>query len=281
MLSQLEKEINKSFGGAEEGSLVEGTVVQLDNDTVYLDIGLKLEGKIPLNEFKMKPVVGDKVSCLLINKEMATVSKKQADHKMLMKKFNTAFENKESVEGKIVKAVKGGFDVDLGSGLMAFLPISKVDMVKVEDPATYIGLEGDFLIDRLTGANGKSNIVVTRRDFLEKEHDRKRAEFFKTAKVGDVVEGFVKTFTSFGAFIDLGGFDGLLHLNDMSWGHASRPKDYVKKDDKIQLIVLKLDEEKNRINLSIKHFNEDPWANFPDRYMSWCSIVSMNLVFLF
>lgn len=252
-----------------EGDLVKGTVVQVDKEYAYLDVGLKSEGKIPLAEFAQTPSAGDSVEVVLLNKEgkngEVLISKRKADHKSLMKKFEAAFADKEPVAGKIVKAIKGGFEVDLGFGLKAFLPISKVDVARVENPEHYVGLEGRFIIDRL-GEKGKTNIVVTRRELLISENEQARENFFATAQVGDEVEGTVKSFTSFGAFVDLGGFDGLLHLNDMSWGHATRPKDYVKKDEKLKLKVARLDAEHKRINLSLKHFEEDPWVGFEERY---------------
>jgi small subunit ribosomal protein S1 len=269
-LSQLEKEIDKSFGQIEEGALIEGTIIQVDNDFAYLDVGLKSEGKIPLSEFKTKPAIGEKVKIVLENKEgkhgEIIISKRKADYKFLLQDLKNAYENKIPVEGKIVKVIKGGYSVDLGSGLTAFLPVSKVDINRVEKAEDYIGLESLFYIDRLSENRGKLNIVVTRRDYLLEQSNKNRDDFFEHIKVGDEVEGVVKSFTSFGAFVDLGGFDGLLHLNDMSWGHATRPRDYVKKDEKIKLKVARLDPENKRINLSLKHFQEDPWIGFHERY---------------
>jgi len=140
-----------------------------------------------------------------------------------------------------------------------------MDVQRIETPEEYIGLESPFLIDRLYSEK-KVNIVLTRRLYLEQLTEKNRSAFFEKVAIGDEVEGSVKSFTSFGAFIDLGGFDGLLHINDMSWGHVTRPKDYVKKGEKIKLKVIRLDPDEKKINLSLKHFLADPWSTFEEKY---------------
>ncbi|MCI1210082.1 MAG: 30S ribosomal protein S1 [Treponema sp.] len=266
--TQLEQSL-KSLGTLEDGQLVEGTVIQLTDDYVFVDIGYKSEGKIPVSEFAGDlPKDGDKVTVLLIRKDGRNgpeVSKAKADAKQLMKDIRKAFDEKQTVKGKIEKVVKGGFEVNLGGDIHAFLPISQSDSQKVEKPEMLIGLKGLFYIERLY-SDGKINVVVNRRKYLEEQIEKNREEFFKTVQIGDTVKGTVKSFTSFGAFIDLGGFDGLLHINDMSWGHVTRPKDFVKKGQEIELKVIRLDPEEKRINLSLKHFTEDPWMHFEDKY---------------
>ena len=173
--------------------------------------------------------------------------------------------DKTPVEGTIEKVVKGGYDVNLGSGIKAFLPISQSDSQKVEKAEKLLGLTGKFYVERLYSEN-KANVVVNRRKYLEESMETNREAFFNDVSIGDTVKGTVKSFTSFGAFIDLGGFDGLLHINDMSWGHVTRPKDFVKKGQEIELKVIRLDPEEKRINLSLKHFSEDPWLHFEDKY---------------
>jgi len=265
----LQEKYLKPLEQLEEGQIVEGTVVQVDSDYVYLDVFCKSEGKIPVNEFETLPELNEKLSVLLIKKEgrngAPVVSKKKADMKSAWKGIRTAFQDKEPVEGTIRKVIKGGFEVDLGIDSRAFLPISKTDVVKVENPDEYIGLKDKFLIERLYN-DKRVNIVVSRRTWMEQEIEEKRNEFFANVNEGDEVDGAVKSFTSFGAFIDLGGFDGLLHINDMSWGHVTRPKDFVKKGQEIHLKVIKLDREEQKINLSLKHFTEDPWETFLERY---------------
>jgi small subunit ribosomal protein S1 len=161
--------------------------------------------------------------------------------------------------------VKGGYEVDLGHSYRAFVPLSKADSIRVEVPEELLGKTGEFLVEKLVWEKS-ANIVLNRRDLLLKETDLKREAFFQKTKEGDVVEGEVKSFTSFGAFVDLGGFDGLLHLNDMSWGHVTRPKDFVQKGDKIKLKVVKLDPVEKKINLSLKALGVNPWVQFEKKF---------------
>jgi small subunit ribosomal protein S1 len=267
--TELQEAYLKPLENLEEGSIVEGTVVQVDSEFVYLDVFCKSEGKINLTEFDEAPALDDKVSVLLIKKEGRNgepiISKKKAEQKAVWKELKDAFNDKTPVDGEIVKEIKGGFEVDLGVDARAFLPISKTDIVKVETPSEYIGLKGKFLLERLYGER-KVNIVVSRRGYLEQTSLENRTKFFEETQEGDEVTGAVKSFTSFGAFIDLGGFDGLLHINDMSWGHVTRPRDFVKKGQEIKLKIIKLDREGQKINLSLKDFAEDPWESFNERY---------------
>ncbi len=268
--TNLQEEYLKALDTMEEGQLVDGQVIHIDSDYVFIDVGYKSEGRIPLDEFAgEEPNLGDVVSVVIVKKEgrhgELIVSKKKADLKVVWKELKIAFNDGTPVKGKIVKSIKGGFEVDLGGDIIAFMPISKADIVKVEKPEKYIGLECDFLLEKLYGEK-KANVVVSRRKLLEDRMENNRKEFFETKKEGDIVKGKVKSFTSFGAFIDLGGFDGLLHINDMSWGHVSRPKDFVKKNDEVELKIIRLDESEKRINLSLKHFIQDPWVTFQDNF---------------
>ncbi|MCR5171860.1 MAG: 30S ribosomal protein S1 [Treponema sp.] len=266
--TQLEESL-KSFKPLEDGQFVDGTVVSVTDELVFIDIGAKSEGKIPTQEFAGKiPNVGDVLSVVLVHlngRNGPEVSFSKAQSKQLWKDLRKAADEKTPIEGKIEKEVKGGFDVSLGGDIHAFLPISQSDSTKVEDPKKLIGLESKFYIERLYSDN-KANVVVNRRKYLEEAMNKNRDEFFANTQVGDTVKGTVKSFTSFGAFIDLGGFDGLLHINDMSWGHVTRPKDFVKKGQEIELKVICLNPEDKRINLSLKHFSEDPWMHFEEKY---------------
>ena len=265
--AQLEASL-KEFNAPQAGQLVEGTVVQVTNDYVYVDIGDKSEGLIPVEEFaEGLPKEGDKVQALLSghNANGPVLSKKKADSKRFLKEIQTAWKEKTPVEGIISKVVKSGYEVNLGIDKAAFLPISQADSDKIEKPESLLGLKSKFYIERLYSDN-KLNPVVNRRKYLEEEVDSKREAFFNSVQIGDTVKGTVKSFTSFGAFIDLGGFDGLLHINDMSWGHVARPKDFVKKGQEIELKVIRLDPAEKRINLSLKHFTEDPWIHFEEKY---------------
>ncbi len=267
--TNLQEEYLKSLDELEEGHVVPGHVIQVTDETVFVDIGYKSEGKIPLSEFDKTPKIGDDVNVILIKKESRDgniiVSKRKYDEKEFWKNLKKAFQDKTPVEAKVVRDVKGGFEVLLGYNVKAFVPISKMDMAKIEKPEEYINNTYKFYIERLY-SDKKINIVLNRKSYLIEELARKKEEFFNTAKVGDIVEAVVKSIASFGAFIDLGGFDGLLHINDMSWGHVAKPKDYVKKGQKIKLKIINLDKENNKINLSLKHFNENPWDTFSSRY---------------
>lgn len=265
--AQLEESL-KDFNAPQAGQLVEGIVVQVTNDYVYVDIGDKSEGLIPVSEFADElPNEGDKVQALLTghNQNGPVLSKKKADSKRYFKEIQQAWKEKTPVDGVISKIVKSGYEVNLGIEKPAFLPISQADTDKVAKPESLLGVKSKFYIERLYSDN-KLNPVVNRRKYLEEQVDEKRNAFFENTQIGDTVKGTVKSFTSFGAFIDLGGFDGLLHINDMSWGHVARPKDFVKKGQEIELKVIRLDPSEKRINLSLKHFTEDPWVHFEEKY---------------
>jgi small subunit ribosomal protein S1 len=269
MQNLLQEEYFKSLDEIEEGQVVSGHVVQVNNEFVFVDVGYKSEGRIPIIEFTEIPNVGESVSVVFVSKEgkggQVVVSKQKADLKIRAERLREAAEKQEPVEGTFSKVIKGGFEIDLMYELKGFCPLSKADLIRVEEPEDYIGIKDFFIIDKLhTGTRLKS--VLSRRAFLEKAIKAKKEEFFSKVQVEDEIEGVVKSFTSFGAFVDLGGFDGLLHINDMSWGHVTRPKDYVKKGDKIKLKVIHIDKESQKINLSLKHFTEDPWMSFEDRY---------------
>jgi small subunit ribosomal protein S1 len=265
----LQEEYLKNLENLQEGSLVEGTVISVTSDSVSVGIGYKSDGILPLTEFAVPPQVGDRIKVVLVRKESSKgnveISKEKADALWFREELKAAFDNKTPLNGKFSKVVKGGFEVDLGHGYTAFVPLSKADSSRVETPEELLGKSGQFLVEKLVWEK-KANIVLNRRDLLLKETDKKRDEFFAQHKEGDVVEGEVKTFTSFGAFVDLGGFDGLLHVNDMSWGHVARPKDFVNKGDKIKLKVVKLDAVEKKINLSLKALGANPWSAFEKKY---------------
>lgn len=266
--TQLEESLN-NLKPLEDGQLVDGTVISVTDEYVFIDIGYKSEGKIPVQEFAGDlPKNGDVVTVVLLKKDGRNgpeVSKAKADAKQMWKDVRKAFDEKTVIDGTIEKVVKGGFEVALGGDIHAFLPISQSDSQKVEKPESLVGTKGKFYIERLYSDN-KANVVVNRRRYLEEQMNTARDKFFAETQIGDSVKGFVKSYTSFGAFIDLGGFDGLLHINDMSWGHVTQPKKFVKKGQEIELKVIRLDPEEKRINLSLKHFHEDPWVHFEEKY---------------
>ena len=267
----IQTQLEESLKGLniEDGQIVDGTVIQVADGYVFVDIGYRTEGRIPVQEFGSKlPNDGDKVTVVVIRKDGRNgpeISYTKAQAKQLWKDFRKYFDEKLPIEGTIEKEVKGGFDVNLGGEIHAFLPISQSDSQKVENPSKLIGTVSKFYIERLYSDN-KQNVVVNRRKYLEEQINTERDKFFAEKQIGDTVKGTVKSFTSFGAFIDLGGFDGLLHINDMSWGHVTRPKDFVKKGQEVELKVIRLEPNEKRINLSLKHFSEDPWVHFEDKY---------------
>ncbi|MCL2832998.1 MAG: 30S ribosomal protein S1 [Treponema sp.] len=266
---QLQEEYLKNLEQLEEGQMIDGTVIQVTSDQVFINIGYKSEGKIPIEEFTQIPKEGDTVQVILEKKENkygeVVVSKQKADVKVFWKNLRQAFQDHAPVEGTIEKLVKGGYDVNLGSDTHAFLPISQSDAQKIEKPEKLLELKTKFYIERIY-SDGKVNIVVNRRKYLEEEIEQKRNDFFANTQIGADVNGIVKSFTSFGAFVDLGGFDGLLHINDMSWGHVTRPKDFVRRGQEIKLKVIRIDTQEKRINLSLKHFTDDPWVHFESKY---------------
>ena len=266
--TQLEESL-KSLKTLEDGQLVDGRVIEVTDELVFIDIGYKSDGKIPVQEFAGKlPECGDELTVVLVRKDGRNgpeISYTKAQAKQVWKDLRKSADEKVAIEGRIEKEVKGGFDVNLGGEIHAFLPISQADSTKVEDPKKLIGVVSKFYIERLYSDN-KANVVVNRRKYLEESINKNRDEFFANTQIGDTVKGVVKSFTSFGAFIDLGGFDGLLHINDMSWGHVTRPKDFVKKGQEVELRVICLNSSDKRINLSLKHFSEDPWLRFEEKY---------------
>lgn len=253
----------------EVGQIVTGTVVQTNDEIVLVDIGYKSEGKIPVDEFMELPKVGDKVAVKIIRLDdgrgQVVVSKKGAEAREKTEVLRKAAEDRTPVLGKFVKVIKGGYEVDLGADYKGFCPLSKADVVRVEEQDSLLGKTDYFIIDKFH-AGTKLKSVVSRREYLEKKIKENKEAFFNSVQIGDVVQGEVKSFTSFGAFIDLGGFDGLLHINDMSWGHVTRPKDFVKKGQIVQLRLINIDSATQKINLSLKHMEADPWTTFEERY---------------
>ena len=268
MQSYMEQHL-MSIPELEVGQIVTGTVVQTNDETVLVDICYKSEGQVPVDEFIELPKIGDKVALTILKLDngrgQVVVSKKRAEAKERTEVLRKAAEERTPILGKFVTVIKGGYEVDLGDDYKGFCPLSKADVVRVEDPETLVGKTDYFIIDKFHNGT-KLKSVVSRREYLENKIKENRQQFFEAAHVGDVVQGVVKSFTSFGAFIDLGGFDGLLHINDMSWGHVTRPKDFVKKGQIVQLKLINIDPETQKINLSLKAMEPDPWSTFDQKY---------------
>ncbi len=249
------------------GDVVEGTIVQVNPDSVIVDVGYKSEGLIPLHEFadesgKADVKVGDRIDVLFEHREnengLIGLSKEKADRQ----KVWNALEEGAVVEGRIVSRIKGGLSVDIG--VSAFLPGSQVDLRPVRNLDKLLGDTFEFKIIKLNKRRG--NIVLSRRVLLEEQRESQRTETLKTLEEGQIVEGVVKNLTDYGCFIDLGGIDGLLHITDMSWGRVNHPSDILAVGDKINVKVLKFDREKERVSLGLKQVAPDPWADVEAKY---------------
>ncbi|MDB4470652.1 30S ribosomal protein S1 [Deltaproteobacteria bacterium] len=256
-------------GGFElkRNDVVEGTIVQVNPDSVVVDVGYKSEGVIPLREFadekgEINVNVGDVYDVLFGGGEsdsgLIVLSKEKADRQ----KIWNSLEEGAVVEGKIISRIKGGLSVDIG--VNAFLPGSQVDLRPVRNLDKVIGESFDFKIIKLNKRRG--NIVLSRRVLLETERESQRGETLKTLEENQVAEGIVKNLTDYGAFIDLGGIDGLLHITDMSWGRVKHPSDILAVGDKINVKVLKFDKEKERVSLGLKQISPDPWLDVQAKY---------------
>ncbi len=254
-----------------EGEVVQGTVLGIDGEHVHVDVGFKSEGLIPLWELMdddgsvlVKP--GDRVDVLIEETEdidgRITLSKEKADRLKIWDDISRAFEADEAVEGVIVARVKGGLSVDIG--VKAFLPGSQVDLRPVRNLEALMGERTAFKIIKFNKRRG--NIVLSRRALLEKERERQRRDTLQTLEVGQIVDGVIKNLTDYGAFIDLGGIDGLLHVTDMSWGRVNHPSDLFQVGDQLKVKVLKFDHESERVSLGLKQIQPDPWVDAAHKY---------------
>ena len=234
----------------EQGEIVAGTVLAIHDGTVVVDIGFKSEGSIPISEFGDPPTieVGDEVEVFLESVEdqegQVVLSKTKADFMRVWDRIKEAYDNDQIVEGRLVRRIKGGIVVDL-FGVDAFLPGSQIDIKQVKNFDQFIGDVFPFRIIKLN--KNRRNIVVSRRVVLEQERERLRKEILQTLEVGQVRQGTVKNITDFGAFIDLGGLDGLLHITDIAWGRVGHPSDVLSIGDEVEVKVLNYDEERERI----------------------------------
>ncbi|MEK2644639.1 30S ribosomal protein S1 [Bdellovibrio sp. BCCA] len=253
------------------GDVVTGTVVEVQSDYVLVDINYKSEGLIAINEFRIVDGVrevkaGDKVEVLIDRIEnengMIVLSKDKADMLRAWTDISKAAENEEVIEGTVVAKVKGGLSVDIG--VKAFLPGSQIDLRPVRNMDVYLGKKFKFKVIKFNKKRG--NIVLSRRALLEEERDSLRSQTLDTMAEGSVVTGVVKNITDYGAFIDLGGMDGLLHITDMSWGRVKHPSEMLNVGDEIQVKVLKYDKEKERVSLGMKQLHADPWESVKASY---------------
>ncbi len=255
----------------ERDKIIEGTVVRVDVDTVLVDIGLKSEGHVPLAEFtnadgEVTVQVGDKIRVLMTRqdgKKGYVLSKKKADYLSAWDKIGDACQEGGIVEGTITGKVNGGFTVDM-SGIQAFLPSSQVDIRPSSDSDSYIGLKASFKVIKVN--QRRDNIVLSRRSVLEEERAAVRDVTLEKLEEGQIVQGTIKNVTDYGAFVDLGGVDGLLHVSDLSWGRVGKPTDVLKPGQEITAKVLKFDRAKGKISLGIKQTLTDPWIDVPAKF---------------
>ncbi|HEY3451958.1 MAG TPA: 30S ribosomal protein S1 [Myxococcales bacterium] len=255
----------------QEGEIVKGTIVQLTKDYAVIDVGYKSEGQVPISEFtnakgEVTIKVGDPVDVLLEAREndsgMVVLSKEKADKMRIWDEISAACERDEIVKGTIVGRVKGGLSVDIG--VKAFLPGSQVDIRPVRNLDQYIAKEFEFKVIKFNKKRG--NIVLSRRVLLEKQREELKKETLKKLKEGAILTGVVKNLTDYGAFIDLGGIDGLLHITDMSWGHIRHPSEVFNVGDEVRVVVLKFDPQTERVSLGLKQIQEDPWHRADEKY---------------
>ncbi len=264
-----EKEINENE--IRPGDIVKGSIVEVQPDYVLVDISYKSEGLIPMSEFRVvegtdsiKP--GDDVEVYVDKIEndngMIVLSKEKADMMRAWTDISRAAENEEHIEGTVISKVKGGLSVDIG--VKAFLPGSQIDLRPVRNMDAYIGKKLKFKVIKFNKKRG--NIVLSRRALLEEERESLRSQTKDQMKEGSIVKGIVKNVTDYGAFIDLGGIDGLLHITDMSWARIKHPSEVIEVGDEIDVMVLKYDTEKERVSLGLKQLTEDPWEDTAQKF---------------
>src|SRR5947207_13602631 len=256
-----------------EGAIVRGRVIQLNKDHVVIDIGYKSEGQVPIEEFtgadgNVTVKEGDDVEVFLESREndngLCVLSKEKADRLKVWDEISEACERDELIEGVISQRVKGGLSVTIRGGVKAFLPGSQVDLRPVRNLEKLIGQTYQFKVIKFNKKRG--NIVLSRRVLLERERDELKSKTLQTLEEGMVVKGTIKNITEYGAFVDLGGIDGLLHITDMSWGRVNHPSEVFQVGDEVQVNVLKYNAETERVSLGLKQTQEDPWNHAEEAY---------------
>src|ERR1700760_4675742 len=266
----------ESFGQdtVKEGEILRGTVIAVGKDYAIVDVGYKSEGQVPLEEFRqadgsigVKP--GDMVDVLLESREndagMCVLSKEKADRFKVWDEISAACERDELIEGIITARVKGGLSVTIRGGVKAFLPGSQVDLRPVRNLDAFLNQNFKFKVIKFNKKRG--NIVLSRRVLLEKERAALKESTLERLKEGQIVEGIVKNLTEYGAFIDLGGIDGLLHITDMSWGRINHPSEMFQVGDHVRVKVLKFNADTERVSLGLKQITEDPWSRAAEKYV--------------
>jgi small subunit ribosomal protein S1 len=265
---EMQELIAKSFRDFREGSIVKGHVLEIRPREVLVDIGYKSEGVIPASEFDDVEdlQVGDEVEVLLERLEddqgMVKLSKEKAAHKQNWDKIVKVFQGDGLIKGKVKAVVKGGLTVNIG--VEAFLPASQIDIVPPKDLQQFVGNTYDFKIVKVN--DDRKNVVLSRRELIEQERAEKRQKFLDGVKIGSTVKGTVKNLTDFGAFIDLDGMDGLLHITDMTWGRLGHPSELLKVGQELEVVVLDINKEKERVSLGLKQTQKNPWDKIEERF---------------
>jgi small subunit ribosomal protein S1 len=271
---QIVPNYDATFTDFEEGEVVSGRVVRIDNDEVLVDIGYKSEGVIPSNELSIRKNVdphdevemGEEVDALVLTKEdqdgRLIMSKKRARFEKAWRRIEAAAESGEPVEGTVIEVVKGGLIIDLG--VRGFLPASLVDIRRVPDLDQYMGTKIECKVIELN--RSRNNVVLSRRAVLEEERKEQRQEILDALQPGLVVEGVISNIVDFGAFVDLNGIDGLIHISELSWSHVNHPSEILNIGDEVQVKVLDIDRDRQRISLGLKQTQEDPWQRVVDTY---------------
>jgi small subunit ribosomal protein S1 len=262
----------ESLKTVEEGQILRGTVIDITPDHVTVDVGYKSEGQVPIQEFlkrdqKVNVKIGDRIDVFLERKEneegLLILSKEKADKVNIWRDISRSCREGEVIEGEIVSKVKGGLSVDIG-GMVAFLPGSQVDLKLVRNLDSLIGKRLKFKVIKFN--RKRNNIVLSRRTLLDEERKHLREETLKNLREGEIVEGTVKNLTDYGAFIDLGGVDGLLHITDISWGRVGQISEKLSIGEKIKVKVLHFDREKEKVSLGLKQVIPDPWDFVLEKY---------------
>ena len=257
-----------------DGDVIEGTIVRIDRNEVMVDVGYKSEGVIPSRELSVRKSVnpkdlvneGDRIQALVLDKEddegRLILSVKRAIYEKAWGDIQEISDNDKSVKGTVIESVKGGLIVDIG--VRGFLPASLIDVRRVKELTSYIGEEIEAKILELD--RQRNNIVLSRKAHLEQEQSGERKSFLENLEVGNIKEGKISSIVNFGAFVDIGGMDGLVHVSELSWRHVENPNEVVKVGDTVTVKVLEIDNDKERISLSIKQVTEDPWSDFELQY---------------
>ena len=266
--TQFRQLVDETSINIKERDIVQGRILKVGEKDVVIDIGYKSDGIVSRGEFEQDLQRGDTVEVYLERKEdrdgQLVLSKEKADRVRRWQRVERIYENEEIVEGTIVRRIKGGMIAELFDGLEAFLPGSQIDARPVRDFDAYLDKRMEFKIVKLNPSN--ENIVVSHRALIEEELEEQREKILEQMEVGQVLRGRVKNIVDFGAFIDLGGVDGLLHITDLSWGRVSHPSEVVELDEELDVVVLDYDQERQRISLGLKQLKEHPWENIGERY---------------